>query len=65
MLNATYPYYIANKPEAPNQDLAVYDKYSGDVATRVAMADTAARCTASTTADASAAPPAEAPPGSA
>ncbi|WP_370279622.1 aldehyde dehydrogenase family protein [Pontibacterium sp.] len=56
MLNATYPYYIANKPEAPNQDLAVYDKYSGDVATRVAMADTAAIDRAIAAADAAAEP---------
>ncbi len=39
MLQASYPYYLANKPEAPNADLAVTDKYSGEVATRVAMAD--------------------------
>ena len=42
MLAKTYPYYLANRPEEPNHDLAVYDKYSGEVATRVAMADTAA-----------------------
>lgn len=34
-----YPYYLANKPHQPNTDLAVYDKYSGEVATRVAVAD--------------------------
>ncbi|HEX5124990.1 MAG TPA: aldehyde dehydrogenase family protein [Rhodanobacteraceae bacterium] len=39
MLAKTYPYYLANKPEQPNTDLAVLDKYSGDVATRVALAD--------------------------
>ena len=37
-----YPYYLANVPEAPNQDLEVLDKYSGEVATRVALADDAA-----------------------
>ena len=42
MLNPTYPYYLANEPECPNTDLEVTDKYSGEVATRVAMADTAA-----------------------
>lgn len=42
MLAASYPYYVANRPEAPNQDLAVLDKYSGAVATRVAQADAAA-----------------------
>jgi acyl-CoA reductase-like NAD-dependent aldehyde dehydrogenase len=39
MLKASYPYFLANRPEAPNADLAVTDKYSGEVATRVAMAD--------------------------
>ena len=42
MLRDSYPYYLANRPEAPNQDLEVLDKYSGEVATRVAMADEAA-----------------------
>lgn len=39
MLNKTYPYYLANKAEQPNTDLEVTDKYSGEVATRVALAD--------------------------
>ena len=39
MLAKNYPYYLANKPEQPNTDLEVLDKYSGDVATRVALAD--------------------------
>ncbi|TWU28598.1 aldehyde dehydrogenase family protein [Bythopirellula polymerisocia] len=39
MLNETYPYYLANKPVAANTDLEVTDKYTGEVATRVAMAD--------------------------
>lgn len=38
MLNQTYPFYLANKPEAPNADLEVTDKYTGEVATKVAMA---------------------------
>ncbi len=42
MLQESYPYYLANKAEQPNTDLEVTDKYSGEVATRVAMADTAA-----------------------
>ena len=42
MLRDSYPYYLANAPEAPNQDLEVVDKYSGEVATRVALADNAA-----------------------
>jgi acyl-CoA reductase-like NAD-dependent aldehyde dehydrogenase len=39
VLAATYPYYLANKPVAANTDLEVTDKYSGKVATRVALAD--------------------------
>lgn len=42
MLKPAYPYYIANKPVAPNADLAVVDKFTGAVATRVAVADVAA-----------------------
>ena len=42
MLRDSYPYYLANRPEAPNRDLAVVDKYTGEVATRVALADAAA-----------------------
>jgi len=42
MLQETYPYYLANKPAMPNTDLVVTDKYSGEVATRVALADGAA-----------------------
>ena len=41
MLQETYPYYLANKPEIPNTDLEVADKYTGEAATRVAMADAA------------------------
>src|SRR6187401_3029779 len=40
-LRREYPYYVGNRPEAPNADLAVTDKYTGDVATRVAIADAA------------------------
>ncbi len=39
MLKKTYPYYLANRPESPNQDLPVMDKYTGEVATTVALAD--------------------------
>ena len=39
MLKQTYPYYLANDPRWPNADLEVTDKYSGKIATRVAMAD--------------------------
>lgn len=36
-----YPLYLANKPVAPNSDLAVYDKFSGAEIARVAQADAA------------------------
>ncbi len=39
MLKPTYPYFLANKPVAANTDLEVTDKYTGKVATRVALAD--------------------------
>lgn len=42
MLKDTYPFYIANEPHTPNADLEIRDKYTGKVATRVAMADRAA-----------------------
>jgi len=38
MLKESYPYYLANRPVADNTDLEVTDKYTGEVATRVAMA---------------------------
>ncbi len=40
-LKAAYPLYLANEALTPNQDLEVTDKYSGAVATRVALADAA------------------------
>jgi acyl-CoA reductase-like NAD-dependent aldehyde dehydrogenase len=46
MLAKSYPYYLANKPAAPNQGLAVHDKYTGEVATCVALADAQAIDTA-------------------
>ncbi len=42
MLKASYPYYLANEPVAANTELEVIDKYTGEVATRVALADAAA-----------------------
>src|SRR5690606_30160681 len=42
MLQPTYPYYLASEARQPNTDLEVTDKYSGEVATRVALADAAA-----------------------
>lgn len=40
-LRETYPLYVANKAEQPNTDLVVTDKYTGQPATRVALADAA------------------------
>ncbi|MDH3198958.1 MAG: aldehyde dehydrogenase family protein [Candidatus Krumholzibacteria bacterium] len=42
MLKERYPYYLANRAVAANADLEVSDKYTGEVATRVALADDAA-----------------------
>ena len=39
MLKDTYPYYLASKAVYANTDLEVTDKYSGKVATKVALAD--------------------------
>ncbi|MBN1827122.1 MAG: aldehyde dehydrogenase family protein [Candidatus Eisenbacteria bacterium] len=39
MLKPTYPFYLANEPMEPNHDLVVTDKYSGETAARVALAD--------------------------
>ncbi len=39
MLKPTYPYYLANQAVAANTDLKVTDKFTGEVATRVALAD--------------------------
>ena len=38
-MNTSYPYYLANEAHSPNQDLEVTDKYTGEVATRVALAN--------------------------
>jgi acyl-CoA reductase-like NAD-dependent aldehyde dehydrogenase len=40
-LKASYPLYLANEARTPNQDLVVTDKFTGEVATRVAQADAA------------------------
>ena len=37
-LKDAYPLYLANEAVSPNRDLEVTDKYTGRVATRVAMA---------------------------
>ena len=41
MLKDVYPLYLANKAKQPNTDLAVTDKFTGEVAFRVAQADAA------------------------
>lgn len=40
-LKPAYPLYLANAAQQPNQDLEVTDKFTGEVATRVALADAA------------------------
>jgi acyl-CoA reductase-like NAD-dependent aldehyde dehydrogenase len=40
-LRDVYPLYVANRAEQPNADLVVTDKFTGQPATRVAMADAA------------------------
>jgi acyl-CoA reductase-like NAD-dependent aldehyde dehydrogenase len=40
-LKSVWPFFVANRPEQPNQDLEVTDKYSGEVCARVAMASPA------------------------
>lgn len=39
MLQTEYPFYLANRPQQPNASLAVTNKYTGDVAAHVALAD--------------------------
>ena len=62
MLKDAYPYYLANKAVYANTDLEVIDKFSGDVATRVAMADTGVIDQAIAAAVAAEAPMAALPP---
>ena len=40
-LQQNWPFFLANQPLSPNQDLEVTDKYTGEVAARVALADEA------------------------
>lgn len=42
MLKDRYPYYLANSPVSANTDLPVADKFTGEVVTRVALANDAA-----------------------
>jgi len=39
MIQPRYPYYLANRPLQPNEGLAVADKFTGEVVSRVALAD--------------------------
>ena len=41
-IKPNWPYFLANQPLEPNQDLEVTDKFTGEVATKVALADPAA-----------------------
>jgi acyl-CoA reductase-like NAD-dependent aldehyde dehydrogenase len=41
MLKDIYPLYLANEAQQPNTDLAVTDKFTGEIAFRVAQADAA------------------------
>ena len=38
-MKARYPYYLANKAQQPNADLEITDKYSGEIVSRAALAD--------------------------
>ena len=62
MLKEAYPYYLANEAVYDNADLDVTDKFSGAVATRVALADAAAIDQAIAAAVAAEAPMAGLPP---
>ena len=39
VLQEAYPYYLNNKAVYANEDLEVTDKYTGEIATRCALAD--------------------------
>jgi acyl-CoA reductase-like NAD-dependent aldehyde dehydrogenase len=39
MIHERYPFYLANRPQQPNADLEVVDKFSDSVVARVALAD--------------------------
>ena len=56
MLRESYPYYLGNEAVAANTDLEVTNKYTGEVATRVALADAAVIEQAIALADAAAEP---------
>ena len=62
MLAKTYPYYLANRAMHPNTALEVRDKYSGKIATRVALADAKTIDKAIAAADKAAVPMRKLPP---
>lgn len=62
MLREEYPYYLANRAEQPNSELEVRDKYNGELATRVALADEAAINRAIEAAESACKPMAKMPP---
>ncbi len=39
MIQQRYPFYFANRPQEPNADLEVVDKFTDEVVSRVALAD--------------------------
>ena len=39
MLEKSYPYYLANEAVFANQDLAITNKYTNEIATYTALAD--------------------------
>ncbi len=41
-VKAQWPYFLANEPQQPNSDLTVTDKFTGEAAAHVALADSAA-----------------------
>ncbi len=55
-LKDSYPYYLANEPQTPNLDLEVVDKYTGETACRVPLADPEAIDRAIAAAEAAAGP---------
>ncbi len=55
-LQASYPYYLANTPQAPNADLVVTDKFTQQPAANVALADAQTIDTAIQAADRAAEP---------
>ncbi len=61
VLRDAYPCYVGSRPVAANRDLPVHDKFTGEVATRVALADPAMIDTAIAAAVAAAGPMRELP----